>query len=721
MKQVVQNYKSGDLSVIDVPTPRASKRGVLVRNRASAVSVGTDRLIMDMAQKSLLGKARARPDLVKQVIAKVRTDGIRETYRTVTSRLDSLLPLGNSSAGVVEEVMGDAGGLAVGDFVACFGTGYASHAEFVSVPRNLCVKVPNGIDPRHAAFAGVGAIALHSVRLGRPEIGMNVAVIGLGLLGQMTIQMLQSSGARVFGIDVDETRVDLARSLGASEGGTTSDPSLNDRLLAMTNGAGADIVYILASTPSNDPIELAAELAADGGRLVAPGMVGLDVPRRPFYDKELDLIVSRSTGPGMYDQTYTDRGVDYPRDQVRWTSGRNAAHFLEMLASEQVRLDPLLTHSFDIENAEEAYELLNSGKDPALGVVLTYPKDAPLVKRVSLRTGETRSAPRDAVRLGLIGAGLWAKNTLLPTIHGMSSVTPVGIATAGGVNAVHSGEKFGFDYATADYRELINDPDIDAIMIATRHDSHAAIAIDALKDGKDVFVEKPPAMNPADLNDLIEAQSESGRLLMAGFNRRFAPLTLRATELLGNEGPFTIVCRVNAGPVPGESWVQNSEIGGGRIVGEVCHFVDLLQHLAGSPPVRVHAEGFSAESPNIDNLIANLSFSNGSVGTIVYAATGDKAFAKERIEIIGSGAVCVIDDFRSLEFSRGGKRKNSGKKGVDRGHSAELRAFFDAIQSGSEPPISMAEIALTMSATFAINESLSTRQPVDIRIDVPDA
>ena len=714
MKQVVQNYRNGKLSVVDVPTPAVPPRGLLVRNRASVVSVGTEKLMMELARKSLLGKARARPDLVKQVIDKARTDGIRETYRTATSRLDSLTPLGYSCAGVVEEEAGEPVGFAAGDAVACFGSGHASHAEFVAVPRNLCAKVPPGMPDAHAAFAGVGAIALHAVRLGRPTLGSNVAVIGLGLLGQLTVQILRAAGCRVFGIDIVQSRCSLAADHGALDAAAPSDPTLGERLSAMTGGAGADIVYVLASTPGREPIELAAEMAARGGRVVAPGMVSLDLPRRPFYDKELELVVSRSAGPGVYDADYEVRGQDYPHEYVRWTAQRNMAHFLDMVISGQVDVAALTTHSFSIEQAEEAYALINQDGSPALGVVLTYPEATPVESRVELRSPARRVAGRDIVRTGVIGAGLWAKNTLLPVAKGLAGVELRALATATGTSAAHTGPKYGFEYVTTDYRQVLDDPDIDAVLVATRHDTHAAIAGEALRAGKYVFVEKPPALTRDELDELIAAHESAGGWLMAGFNRRFAPLAVRARELLGEKGPFSMTCRVNAGPVPADSWVQDPDRGGGRIVGEVCHFVDLLQFLAGAPPVRVYAEGFRGDSPGVDNVAVSLAFRNGSVGAIVYGATGDKAFSRERAEVMGAGGVCVIDDFRSLAFSRGGKRRSAKRRGVDRGHNAELRAFFDAVRGGEGPPVPFKQAVSTMLATFAIEESLKARRPVEV-------
>jgi len=714
VKQVVQNYRTGVLSVLDIPAPAVPPRGLAVRNRASVLSVGTEKLMMDLARKSLLGKARARPDLVKQVVDKVRTEGIRETYRTAMSRLDSLTPLGYSCAGVVEQVSGSPGGIAAGDSVACYGSGYASHAEFVAVPRNLCVKTPPGMPHTHAAFAGVGAIALHAVRLGRPGLGSNVLVIGLGLLGQLAVQILRSAGCRVFGVDLARSRCSLAAEHGAVDAAAPPAQDLREHLLAVSDGAGADIVYVLASTPSRDPIELAADLAARGGRIVAPGMVSLDLPRRAFYDKQLELVVSRSAGPGIYDPAYELGGTDYPREHVRWTAQRNMGHFLDMVSSGQVDVGALITHSFPIERAGEAYALVDQAYSPALGVVLDYPEAPPVTSRVELRAPSRRGTSRDVLQVGVIGAGLWARNTLLPVIKGLGNVELRYLATATGTSAVHSGRKYGFESVTTDYRDVLNDPDIDAVVIATRHDTHAAMTAEALRFGKHVFVEKPPALTPDELGELLAAQEESTAWFMAGFNRRFAPLAAQMKDVLGKQGPFSITCRVNAGPVPADSWVHDPERGGGRIVGEVCHFVDLLQFLAGARAVRVYAEGFKTDSPGIDNVVVSLAFENESIGSIVYGATGDKAFPRERIEVIGGGAACVIDDFRSLVSSRSGKRKSTRRRGVDRGHRAELTAFFDSVRDGGGPPAPIEQTVSTMLATFAIEESLRTRQPVEV-------
>lgn len=607
MKQVIQNYKTGDLGLVETPMPALKSGGILVRNVNSLVSAGTEKLMIGLAKKSIMGKARARPDLVKQVVSKIKSDGLIETYKQAMGRLDSPVPLGYSCAGRVKQVGKSASEFKENDRVACFRDTYASHAELVYVPKNLAVKIPDNVSYEEAAFVALGAIALHAVRCAEVSLGESVAVIGLGLLGLLTVQLLSTSGCDVFGIDPKKDKMELAKQLGAR---TVMNPNedIAQRISSLTDGNGADSVIIFASTDSNQPIEQAAEIARERGNIVVPGMVGLDIPRKIFYEKELNLVVSRSTGPGIYDPDYEEKGQDYPISYVRWTQKRNMQQFLKLVADGKVKLDNLITHRFSIDKALDAYKMIMENTEPYIGVLLEYDTQRPLSSRVVIEKEKKRRKAKDELGIGLIGAGQYTMGTLLPALKKVDiPFRPVGVATASGSSGRHAAGKFGFDYCTTDYRELLNDEDIDAVLITTRHNLHAQMAAQALEAGKDVFVEKPLAMNMDELAQLIPVEDKSPGRVMAGFNRRFSPFAVRAKELFGPVSePIVINCRVNAGYIPRDSWIHDPQQGGGRIIGEVCHFVDLIQYLSDSLPESVYAECISGNNeamPDEDNLV----------------------------------------------------------------------------------------------------------------------
>jgi predicted dehydrogenase len=581
VKQVIQNYRTGELQLAEVAAPPHARRGqVLVQTRASLVSVGTEKAMIDVAKKSLVGKALARPDWVKQVMDKVRTEGLLEAYRQSMARLEAPIPLGYSSAGVVLDV-GDgvragASPCSVGDGVACAGSGYASHAEVVSVPRNLCVPIPGSVSFEQAAFVALGGIALEAVRMAHVELGHWVAVVGLGLLGQLTVQLLKAAGCHVLGMDPNPERCRLAEEHG-TEATATDGHQLSAICRQLTGGLGVDAVIIMAATESNEPIELAAEVCRERGRVVAAGLVGLDVPRKPFYEKELDLVVSRAWGPGMYDPDFEERDVKYPPAYVRWTAQANMAEFLAQVAAGRVRLDRIITHRFPIEQATKAYELILRGKEPCMGVLLTYDSKVDLTRTVFLQSargkgekGKRRKGERGEgkrVAIGLIGAGQFARGTLLPALRRVKGYTFRGVATASGASGKQVADKYGFVFCTTDAEEVLNDPETDAVLILTRHGSHARLVAQALQAGKHVFVEKPLALNVEQLREVVRAyQAADGRWReadsehqssaishqrMVGFNRRFAPTTVRVRELLaGSPGPFVVYVRANAGYAP---------------------------------------------------------------------------------------------------------------------------------------------------------------------------
>jgi predicted dehydrogenase/threonine dehydrogenase-like Zn-dependent dehydrogenase len=724
LKQVLQHVRSGETTVVDVPVPLSEPGKVLVQVGASLVSAGTERMVVDFAHKNLLQKARSRPDLVRQTMDKAKRDGVLTTFDAVQNRLDRPMTLGYSCAGRVIEVGAGVTELEVGDAVACAGTG-AAHAEIASVGRNLVAHLPEGVGIESGAFGTLGAIALQGMRLAEIQLGETVAVIGLGLLGQLTVQMLRAAGCVVAGMDLQQGRADLGRASGAHAVATDS-AAFVQLCLELSAGRGADSVLITADTRSNDPVELAGTIARDRAVVVAVGAVGMNIPRPVYYEKELDFRISRSYGPGRYDPEYEEEGRDYPAGYVRWTENRNMQAFLQLLADGTVNVQPLITHRFPIERGAEAYDLITGSTDePFLGVLITYPSDTPIQRRVELRpdSASTEStsitASVETVRVGLLGAGNFATATLLPAMQKLPGLELVGVSTATGSSARAAADKFGFRFAATDEREILEDPAINTVVVATRHHLHARQAIAALLAGKDVFVEKPLAMDATQLAAVLQAQRDSGRRLMVGFNRRFAPMvTELRRSLQGRQGPLIITCRVNAGSLPPDHWTQNPTVGGGRIIGEACHFIDLLQFLTGSPPTQVSTVAArSADGPIADQVVITVAFGDGSIGTIVYTAGGDTAFGKERIEVLGDGRIAVLDDYRVLEIVRNGRRKRRHERlRPDKGHRGEWEAFISASRSGAGDPIPLNEIAISHLATFAAVESVQRGEPVEVNL-----
>ena len=707
MKQVIQNFRSGVLKVDEVPETMVKRGGVLVRNVASLISAGTEKMAVDLAQRSLVGKAKERPDLVKQVLGKLRRDGLMSTFNTVKARLDAPLALGYSCAGVVFEVGQGAEEFQVGDRVACAGMNYASHAETVFVPKNLTVKIPDEVSFDEAACVTLGAIALQGVRTADVKLGDAVAVIGLGLLGQLTVQILKAAGCRVLGIDLEAGRLALSRQLGTDLAVVRTD-DVELAVAQFSAGYGVDAVIITAAAETNDPLELAGVIARDRAVVSMVGAVKLEVPRKVYYEKELQLRLSRSYGPGRYDAQYEEQGVDYPIGYVRWTERRNMQEFLRLVAARAVRLEPLITHRFPIVQAGQAYDII-TGKTPQsyLGILLTYPESVAASTRLLALKQTVRKAA--AVKLGVIGAGNFAKGVLLPRLAKSESVSLAGLATATGRNAKAIGEQYGFGFCTTDYRELLDRAEINTVLIATRHDTHARMAAEALRAGKTVYVEKPLAINEEGLKEVAEAVAQTDGQLLVGFNRRFSALSVALKQHFENAGPLAITYRVNAGVVPKESWIQNEE-GGGRIVGEVCHFVDYLQFLTEAEPVEVFAYAASQ-----DTLSMVIKLSDGSVGNLNYFATGDRSFPKERVEVYGGGRVAVLDDFRVLESWRDGKRKVTKRLTQDKGFDQELAAFVTATSAGATMPIAWRSLYLTTLTTLKIEAALRSGQPEQIR------
>lgn len=719
MKQVLQYRRSGATRVIDVPAPLTADGGVLVQTAWSLISPGTERMLVEAGGSNLINTARQRPDLVKQVIDKAARDGIVATVEAVRSRLDVAIPLGYSCAGTVLDVGSRASShFAVGDRVACAGAGQANHAEIVAVPRNLTVRVPDAVSLADAAFVTVGAIALQGVRIADVRLGEACVVIGLGLVGQLTVQLLKAAGCRVFGIDVAEDKIQLALANGADAAVLRSDPDLVGRVRAFSNGRGADAILVTAATTTSDPIQIAPSLARDRAVVVAVGMLGMDVPRNAYYEKELQVRLSRSYGPGRYDRTYEEDGIDYPVGYVRWTEQRNMEAFLDLVAAGTVQPSRLVTHRVPIAEAERAYQVVTGQTaEPYLGILLEYPQPtgepaaAPTGTRVDLPTAPAH--PGASVQLGVIGAGNFARATLLPALKKLD-IGLRGVATASAPSAQQTATRFGFGYAATDWRQIIHDDSVTAVLIATRHDLHASTAAAALRAGKAVFLEKPMALSADDLDDLMAAWRESGQVLQVGFNRRFAPSYLALKSAFdGRKGPLMMSYRVNAGAVAPSSWVVDPRQGGGRVVGEACHMVDLLVHLTGQRVTTVFAQNGGGSG---DDVVLTLTFGDGSVGTIVYAAGGDRGMPKEALDVLGSGISASLEDFRRVRIWSGGRERRVGSRlsAQDKGHAAELAAFVDAVRNGGPSPVDPRSAEHVTHVTYAALESARAGVPVDL-------
>ena len=694
MKQVQQNYRSGELKVAETPAPAHGAGELLVATRVSLISSGTERQLMQLAKSSLMGKAAARPDLVRRVLVNVKKEGLKPTFDKVFAKLDTPIPLGYSLIGEVIAIGRDVSGFSLGDRVACAGAGLANHAEINAVPKNLCVRVPAGVDDEDASFVTLGAIALQGVRQAAPTLGEIVVVMGLGLIGLLTVQILKANGCRVIGFDPNPVRAALAKQLGAD---IAVSEALNEVALARTGGVGADAVIVTASSKSSEPINQAAEISRVKGRIVVVGLVGMTIDREPFYKRELELKLSMSYGPGRGDPAYEFAGRDYPLPYVRWTEQRNMEAFLGLIEEGRVTPKAYVTHRFAIAEAEKAYELMEKG-EPHLAMLLTYPHENVAPERVI-----ARAAPVEG-KLGVafIGMGNYARSVLMPKLKGAEGVALTAVVTKTGLSANHSAQKFGFAKAATDAAAALDDPSTHAVFVATRHDSHAALAARALQAGKHVFCEKPLALDRASLADAIEAARASGMTLTVGFNRRFAPLLQQAKAALQpRSGPLMMLYRINAGAIPGDSWVQRDE-GGGRILGEACHFVDSLTYLCGSLPVEVQA---TAAEGHADAVSAILRFADGSVGTIVYSSLGDPSLPKEYLEAFASGRAVTLDDFAALTIHSGGKSKTV-KQAQDKGQSALVAAFLEAAKGKAPAPIPLDEIDAVSRATIAIEEAL---------------
>lgn len=713
MKQLIQNFKNGELFVDELPSPMLNKGMVLVHNRFSLISAGTERGTVSVAQASLLGKAKKRPDLVKQVIANIKKEGLMATIDKVKTKLDSLKALGYSTAGVVSASMDTNGFFQPGDRVACAGQDYASHAEIVSVPQNLVVKIPDNVSFEEASFTTLGSIAMQGVRQANPTLGENICVIGLGLLGQITCQILKANGCNVFGIDVSEKMVELAYSSGTDNAMSRNDSSLTSALDNFTSGHGFDKVIITAAAPTNDPIVLSTQILKKKGTIILVGSTPIEIPREPdFYRKELEFKISTSYGPGRYDVKYEEEGQDYPFGYVRWTEQRNMQAFLQLISNGSLNIKPLITHIFDIDEAVQAYDIVTGkNKEHFIGILLRYAENS-----ISDTTiVNISNQPEKNINIGFIGAGSFAQSYLLPTAQKLGSLNTV--VTGTGINSKNVAQKFGFSSSSTNHMDIINNNNINTVFIATRHDTHASYAVDALKSKKHVFVEKPLAIDEDELRNIQSAYSSADSLLMVGFNRRFAPISEKAKQEFSKIGePLVMNFRVNAGFIPKDHWTQ-TEAGAGRIIGEICHFIDLMQYFTDSTPIKVYAECIATENIKIkadDNIIINLKFSDGSVGVITYYANGDKALPKEYFEISAGGKIFIIDDFKGGSLFNDFKQTKFNMPG--KGHKQEVEQFLNAIANGKQSPITFESICYTTVTTFKILDSLSTGLPQEIHL-----
>jgi len=714
MEQLTQQLKSGEIVTRKLPWPQVGAGKILVRNHYSLISPGTEGSTVKAARKNLIGKAMARPQQVRQVVETLKSHGPVQTYRAVMKKLDAYSPLGYSCAGEIIEVGPAVAGFQKGDKVACAGLGYANHAEIVCVPRNLCVKLAPDANLHRACYNTLGAIALQGIRQADPHLGESCAVIGLGLLGQLTCLMLRAGGVKVFGIDIDETAVQIAAKHCCDKAWIRQAPGLHLQIEQENHGLGVDAVIITAGTDSLDPINFAGEIVRKKGRVVVVGAVPTGFERNPhWYRKELELKMSCSYGPGRYDRGYEEAGFDYPFAYVRWTENRSMRAFQELVRSERIHLDYLSTHVFRLDDASKAYHMIVNRSEPFLGVILKYDVSRALIQK-KIITG--RSRPCGKINIAFIGAGSYAQSHLLPYLHkNDNGVVFKAVLTDSGTTSKRVAERFGFEFCTSDPSDIFDNAEINTVFIATRHDSHSEYVKQCLATGKHCFVEKPLCLRPDELEAIQQAyEHRPDRHLLVGFNRRFSPHATELKNRLGS-GPFSMMYRINAGTLPKDSWIQDKETGGGRIVGEVCHFIDLLMWLSNSLVVSVHAVSLRDPDGFDDTLSINVTFENGSIGTICYFANGSRNVPKEYVEVYSAGMTGMIHNFREHQVFHDGKshRKKTGHQ--DKGQSHMIGRFLDRLKAGGEPIIRPSESFLVTQACFAVEESIRTQNVVSLR------
>lgn len=717
MKQITQNYKSGAIRLADVEWPALKAGGVLVRSRYSVISSGTEGMKVREGKLSYVGKARARPDQLKKVFDTVRQQGVVAAYQKVMNKLDSLTPLGYSLAGEVMAIGAEAEEFYVGQRVACAGAGYANHAEINFVPKNLVVPIPDNVSLKHGAFATIGAIALQGFRQSDLKLGETACVIGLGLLGQLLMQILRAAGVQVVGVDLLENRCRLAQQFGANFASTPDDPALDSRVTRLTNGHGVDCVFITTGGSSNTATELAARVARDRARVVDIGKTKLDLPWNDYYLKELEVRFSRSYGPGRYDPVYEEKGIDYPIGYVRWTERRNLATFLDLVGDGKISLDPIISATYPLSEAERAYQdIITPGRD-FLGIVIDYGQGQEVpVRPARPRPVAVQRAAIGRLRLGVVGAGNYASSMLLPHLVRNDHIHLARVATATSLSAQNAQRKFGFQSVTTDYREVIEATDIDAVIVATRHASHAPLVAAALRAGKAVYVEKPLAITLEGVEEVRQAVQESNNdRLMIGFNRRFAPLIRKLSERMGGRRTALVShYRVHAGRLSEGSWYLDPAEGS-RFVGEAGHFFDVMAYIADSRPVSVTAMALrpaKVTCDDLENMSVAVRYENGSVGNLLYLTQGGSKLPKEVIEVFGGGVTSQLHNFESLTFYDGSSRKRMRDMRVDKGQRGELEAFADAVRAGRPMPIPIDSLFDTTLTTLAAVEATQTGEHV---------
>lgn len=712
MLQVLQYQKTGEIVVEELPLPNCPRNGILVKNYFSLISAGTERSSVEKAQSSLLSRIKKQPEDLKLVLDYLKKEGIKSTINRITNKLDSYKVLGYSSSGVVVET--DTSDFQVGDRVACAGAGYANHSEYVAIPKNLAVKIPENVDYDEASYTTIGAIAMQGIRQTHPEIGEFIGVIGLGLIGLITVQILKANGINVIGYDINDNNFELAKELGASRT-EIIDKTPIESARAFSNGLFLDAVIITAATNSNLPIETALNICRKKGRIVIVGSIGMDIPRTPFYLKEIDLKIACSYGPGRYDPKYEEDGIDYPYSYVRWTENRNMQSFLNLLSRKLINVKMLTTHTFDIKNAKSAYDLItNKINEKYLGILLSYNNRDFQQKKTIVYPNKIESI----IKVGFIGLGSFAQNHILPALI-ENKVSLVGLANQTPASSYSIGKKNGFSIISTDYKEIISNKDINVIFCASRHSSHSEIVIEAIKQSKSIFVEKPLAINFEQLSEIEDQYKRNPVNLMVGYNRRFSEsFKLIKKFIEGNNYPLTMIYRINAGFIPKEHWVQNPNEGG-RIIGEVCHFIDTMMYLSNSKPQSIFAKCISSNSleniKDTDNTAITINFNDGSVGTIVYTSMGASNLTKEYFELHTERKSAIMNNFELVTLYDGKSKKNIKMDG-DKGIKNEIKEYLNSLKNG-KILINFDDLAIVTKATFAILESIETNRIINLIIN----
>jgi predicted dehydrogenase/threonine dehydrogenase-like Zn-dependent dehydrogenase len=713
MKILAQNLKEGTLTVEDVPVPACGSNGVLVKTIYSAISVGTEKMKVKNGDMNYLQMARAKPEQVKQLLNSVSQQGIMPTYRKVMNKLDSFSPMGYSLVGEIVGIGSNVADFSVGDIVACAGAGYANHAEINYIPKNLCAKVPAGTDLKQASFATIASIAMQGFRQANAQIGENVAIIGLGLLGQILVQIAVANGCRVIGFDLDEKKCELAKKSGAYFASKPSDDSIEEQVLSLTNGYGCDRVILTVATQSNSPIINAVKIARDKATIVDIGITKMDLPWELYYHKEIDFRFSRSYGPGRYDPSYEEGGNDYPIGYVRWTEQRNMESILQLIKDGAIDFNKLITHTFKFDDASNAYDIIKNGTEDILGAVLEYNEQVDTSTRISIEKSISKNAN---LKLGGIGAGNYATTMLYPHLTSNKDIDFVGLSTATGLNSKDKATKLGFNYATTNYNDVINDAGINSVIIATRHNQHARMVIETLKADKNVYVEKPLAITLDELKK-VTATAEAGKgTLMVGYNRRFSASIGYLKSQLKANAPYSVYYQINAGFIPKDNWYQSPEQGG-RVIGEVCHFIDTVQFLIESDPVSVYASTTTtSDMPNQDNIFITIKFANNSTAVISYLADGDKNFPKEKITVFGGRTTIEFDNFKEIRVYQGGKTSSKKYMVLDKGQKNEMDSWTKAVIEGNQL-IPLQSLLLTSLTSIKAIQSLNENAAKAISID----